>query len=249
MPLTSCISCLPQLTQALNCISSCVEQAGVPPAYPASVFLFTAAFSLVSFLVSLSFSARIRPFLAARILSLTFLSLSLFTALLTLNAPAVLHTLPFLLPIVAISSSILSYSLSFRLVTSQLRFLPLRHSPLNRSLVRWCRRLRLPRPALYIYFSKEPGAFAIDGFRKAVFLSDSLLARLSPREHHAVLLHELYHLSRHSGRLKNLARSFSLLPFPVHTLEKTEEKEIDHLLSAHRMDMAAIRKKLWGNRA
>lgn len=105
---------------------------------------------------------------------------------------------------------------------------------------------------MYVFFSKEPKAFVVDGFKKAIFLSDSLIERLDDKSIKAVLLHELYHLERGSGMLKNLLSSlsrlnFKILPVPIKELDRYEEEEIDKiLLERHRINMEQIKMRLWG---
>jgi len=111
--------------------------------------------------------------------------------------------------------------------------------------------LRIKVPNLYVFLSKEPKAFVVDSFKKAIFISDSLIEKLDENSIKVVLLHELYHLKRGTGMVKNLISSiatlnFKIIPVPIKELERYEEEKIDKiLLEKYGMDIEKVKSKLW----
>lgn len=243
----NCLYCVERyLHEIQSCTSNCLQQSGVQPEFAGGILFLTAGLAAVFFLFSFVFRDDLKKFLGFRLASIGFFSASLFTLGSIFGAPLVLKELAWLVPATGIGSFLISYFFSFYLMKRSYSA-----KEIKISVKRICRQLKIFTPKIFIFDSAEPKAFSVDGFRKAIFLSNSLLAKLSKKDLSAVLLHELYHLKRRSGAWKNFFSacqnlSFKILPLPIDLLEKREEKEIDkEILRKHGVDVEKIRDKLW----
>jgi len=247
----SCLYCIGQVSEIVSCTSSCLVSSSIPPLYPGSIIFGTAVLSIISFFLAFYFRDNLRKFVGFRLASIAFLSTAVFTLGLVFNGHFILKNLPIIIPAVGISSYLLSYLFSFYLVKFSYRPMKFENKNLQNFLSKISKRLRIKVPNLYVFLSKEPKAFAVDSFKKAIFISDSLIERLDENSIKAVLLHELYHLKRGTGIVKNLISSiatlnFKIIPSPVNELEKYEEEEIDNiLLKEYKIDIEKIKSKLW----
>lgn len=247
----ACVYCLGQLNEIVSCTTTCLASANITPAYPGSILFSSLSLSIVFFLAAFLFRNNLKKFIGFRLASIAFLSTAMFTLGLIFNGHFILKNLPFLIPAVGIGSYLFSYFLSFYLVKSYYRPIPFESKALQRFLSRFTKKLKVALPKLYVFISAEPRAFIVDGFKKAIFISDSLLEKLDEKSIRAVLLHELYHLKRGTGQLKNILSSIStlnlrLIPVPIKELERYEEEEIDKiLLKEYGIDIKKIKSKLW----
>jgi len=247
----SCLYCISQISELVICTSSCLASSGIPPSYPVGILFGSVALSITFFFSAFFFRNNLKKFIGFRLTSIAFLSTSIFTAGLIFNGHFILKNLPVIIPAVGIGSYILSYFLSFYLIKFSYKPIQFERRTLNSFSSRISKKLNIKIPKIYVFFSKEPKAFVVDGFKKAIFLSDSLIERLDDKSIKAILLHELYHLERGSGMLKNLLSSlsrlnFKILPVPIKELDRYEEEEIDRiLLEKHKIDMGSIKSKLW----
>jgi Zn-dependent protease with chaperone function len=247
----TCIHCLVQVNTILRCTSSCLTSANISPAYPGSILLSSAALSIAFFLLAIVFRNDLKKVIGFRIASIAFFSTALFTIGLIFNGHFVLKNLPFVIPAIGVGSYAISYFLSFYLIRISYRSVKLENKNLQNFVSNFSKQLKVKKPELYSFFSLEPKAFVVDGFKKAIFISESLMQKLDLFSIKAVLMHEIYHLKRRSGMLRNILSSlgnlgFRILPVPIKELERYEEEEIDKiLLQQHKINMDKIKRKLW----
>ncbi len=247
----SCLYCVSEASKIISCTSSCLANSNIPPAYPGSILLGSAALSIIFFFLALYFKNDLKKFIGFRLASIAFLSTAIFTVGLVFNGHFILKNLPFIIPAIGIGSYALSYFLSFYLVKFSYKPIRFENKTFRKFLVRITKRLNVDLPQVYVFISKEPKAFVVDGFKKAIFLSDSLIEKLDEKSIKGVLLHELYHLKRGSGMLKNFINSianinFKIIPVPINELERYEEGEIDKILmKKHGINIDKIKTKLW----
>lgn len=226
-----------------------MQQSGVDPQFAGGILYLTAALAAITFLFSFLFKNDLKRFLGFRLASIGFFASSVFTLGSVFGAPAILRELVWLVPAAGIGSFLVSYFLSFYLLKRNYRAEPL--PGMGKNLKNLSAKLKISAPKIFTFKSVEPRAFSVDGFRKAIFLSDNLVSKLGKKDLSAVLLHELYHLKRRSGAWKNFFSacqnlSLRILPLPIDLLEKKEEKEVDEIVAAeHGIDMSVVRKKLW----
>ncbi|HLE07459.1 MAG TPA: M48 family metalloprotease [archaeon] len=246
----NCLYCANQyLHEIQGCVSNCVQQSGVDPQFAGGILYLTAALAAITFLFSFLFKNDLKRFLGFRLASIGFFASSVFTLGSVFGAPAILRELVWLVPAAGIGSFLVSYFLSFYLLKRNYRAEPL--PGMGKNLKNLSAKLKISAPKIFTFKSVEPRAFSVDGFRKAIFLSDNLVSKLGKKDLSAVLLHELYHLKRRSGAWKNFFSacqnlSLRILPLPIDLLEKKEEKEVDEIVAAeHGIDMSVVRKKLW----
>ena len=232
----NCLYCANQyLHEIQGCVSNCVQQSGVDPQFAGGILYLTAALAAITFLFSFLFKNDLKRFLGFRLASIGFFASSVFTFSSR--------------KIAGIGSFLVSYFLSFYLLKRNYRAEPL--PGMGKNLKNLSAKLKISAPKIFTFKSVEPRAFSVDGFRKAIFLSDNLVSKLGKKDLSAVLLHELYHLKRRSGAWKNFFSacqnlSLRILPLPIDLLEKKEEKEVDEIVAAeHGIDMSVVRKKLW----
>ncbi len=249
---SSCLYCLSQLNDVASCTNSCLVISNIPPVYPESILFVSITLSVALFFAAFYFKNDLKRLIGFRLASIAFLSTALFTLGLIFNGHFILKNLPFIIPGIGIGSYLLSYLFSFYLVKFSYKPISFENKTYRRFLSRISKRLKIKVPSLYIFLSKEPKAFVVDGFRKAIFLSDSLVERLDKNSLNAVLLHEVYHLKRGTGVVKNLINSlatldFKIIPVPIKELERYEEEEIDKiLLRKHKVNIERVKSKLWG---
>ncbi len=211
----------------------------------------SAALSITFFFLAFYFKNNLKRFIGFRLISIAFLTTAIFTVGLVFNGHFILKNLPIIIPAVGISSYLISYFLSFHLIKFSYSTMAFESKTLQSFLSRISKKLNIRLPGIYIFFSREPKAFVVDGFKKAIFLSDSLVERLDRKSIKAILLHELYHLKRNTGMVKNLISSiatlnFKIMPVPINELDRYEEEEIDKILfEKYRIDMEQIKSKLW----
>src|SRR3989338_1198032 len=236
----NCLYCANQyLHEIQGCVSNCVQQSGVDPQVAGGGLYLTAALAAITFFFSFLFKNDLERFFAS----------SVFTLGSVFGAPAILRELVWLVPAAGIGSFLVSYFLSFYLLKRNYRAEPL--PGMGKNLKNLSAKLKISAPKIFTFKSVEPRAFSVDGFRKAIFLSDNLVSKLGKKDLSAVLLHELYHLKRSSGAWKNFFSacqnlSFKILPLPIDLLEKKEEREIDaEIFREHKIDTSKIRSRLW----
>ena len=248
---SSCLYCISKAYEIVSCTSSCLTNSNITPSYPGSVFFGTATLSIIFFLAAFYFKNDLKKFIGFRLASIAFLSTSIFTLGLIFNGLYILKNLPFIIPLVGIGSYFISYLFSFYFIRISYNAVVFENKTFQRFLTKFSRKLNVKTPRIFMFISKEPKAFVVDGLKKAIFISDSLIEKLNNNSMKAVLLHELYHLKRGTGNLKNLINSiatldFRIIPVPINELEKYEEEEVDKMLLAkHQIDMDAIKDKLW----
>ncbi len=247
----SCIYCIQEAYRLISCTSSCLTNSNIPPVYPWSILFSSTFLSFVLFLLTFHFKDNLKKFIGFRLVSMAFLSTAIFTLGLIFNGHFILQNLPFIIPLFGIGSYMLSYFFSYYLVKFSYKPMVFESKSLHKFISRISKKLKIQVPSIYIFFSGEPKAFVVDGFKKAIFISDSLIEKLDANSVKTVLLHELYHLKRGSGMIKNLINSisnlnFNLIPVPINELEKYEEEEIDRiLLEKHGRDIKRVKSKLW----
>ena len=245
----NCLHCANHFNVVQKCISNCLQSAGVQPEFAGYLLLITGALALAFFFFSFLFKNDLKKFLGFRLASIGFFASSIFTLGSAFGAPAILRELVWLVPAAGIGSFLVSHFFSFYLLKRNYRAEPL--AGMGKNLKALSAKLKISAPKIFIFNSKEPRAFSVDGFRKAIFLSDNLVSKLGKKDLSAVLLHELYHLKRRSGAWKNFFSaaqnlSFKILPLPIDLLEKKEEKEIDaEIFREHKIDTSKIRSRLW----
>ena len=248
---SSCLYCISQINDVVSCTNSCLVSSSIPPSYPTSILFGSIALSAAFFFFAFYFRHDLKRFIGFRLASIAFLSTAVFTLGLIFNGHFILKNLPFIIPGVAISSYLLSYILSFYLVKFSYKPIAFENKTFQGFLFKLSKKLNIRLPGMYVFFSKEPKAFVVDGLKKAIFISDSLIEKLDEKYIKAVLLHELYHLKRGTGMIKNLISSiatlnFKIIPVPIKELERYEEEEIDKiLLEKHGMDIEKVKSKLW----
>jgi len=247
----SCLYCIGQISEIVSCTSSCLTSANISPVYPGSIIFGSAVFSIVFFVLAFYFRNNLKRFIGLRLVSIAFLATAIFTVGLVFNGHFILKNLPMIIPGIGMSSYLISYFFSFHLIKFSYKPMPLEDKNLQESLLKISKKLNVRIPSMYVFFSKEPKAFVVDGFKKAIFISDSLIEKLDKNSIKAVLLHEVYHLKRHTGMIKNLINSiatlnFRIMPVPIKELDRHEEEEIDKiLLKRHKINMEQIKAKLW----
>src|SRR3989338_7095802 len=245
----NCLHCANHFNVVQKCISNCLQSAGVQPEFAGYLLLITGALALAFFFFSFLFKNDLKKFLGFRLASIGFFASSIFTLGSAFGAPAILRELVWLVPAAGIGSFLVSHFFSFYLLKRNYRAEPL--AGMGKNLKNLSAKLKISAPKIFTFKSVEPRAFSVDGFRKAIFLSDNLVSKLGKKDLSAVLLHELYHLKRRSGAWKNFFSacqnlSLRILPLPIDLLEKKEEKEVDEIVAAeHGIDMSVVRKKLW----
>jgi len=247
----ACVYCINQASEIISCTTSCLASANIPPAYPGSILLGSVVLSLTFFFLASYFRNNLKRFIGFRLIGLAFLSTAFFTVGLIFNGHYILKNLPMIIPLIGTGSYVLSYFLSFYLIRLSYKPMVFENNTFQEFLARISKKMDLKLPDIYVFFSKKPGAFAVDGFKKAIFISDSLIEKLDGKSIKAVLLHELYHLKRRTGMIKSLITSmatlnFRLMPVPINELDMYEEEEIDKiLLKEHGIDMEKVKSKLW----
>lgn len=248
----SCLYCIEQLYTIASCTSSCLTNSNIQPTYPGSILFGSVFLSIAFLLLSFFYRNNLKKFIGFRIASIAFLTAAIFTIGLIFNGHFILKNLPIVIPLVAGGSYLLSYFLSFYFIRISHKLIPLEVKSFHRFVSKISRKIGINTPNVYVFFSNEPKAFAVDGFKKGIFISDSLVEKLDKNSIKAVLLHELYHLKKGTGVLKNFLSSiatlnFRIIPVPINQLERYEEEEIDKiLLDKYKVDMNKIKTKLWG---
>lgn len=239
------------MSEIISCTSSCLTSSNISPTYPGSILLGSATLSIIFFFLAIYFKNDLKKFIGFRFASIAFLSTAIFTLGLIFNGHFILKNLTFIIPAIGIGSYTLSYFLSFYFIRFSYKPIKFENKTFRKFLIRITKRLNVGLPQVYVFISKEPKAFAVDGFKKAIFLSDSLIEKLDEKSIKGVLLHELYHLKRGTGMAKNFINSFAnlnfkIMPVPINELERYEEGEIDKILmKKHRIDIEKIKAKLW----
>lgn len=247
----ACIYCLGEMAELVSCTATCLANSNISPTYPGSILLGSISLSAISFFLAFHFKNNLKRLIGFRLASIAFLSTAIFTLGLIFNGHFILRNLPVIIPAVGIGSYSLSYLLSFYLVKISYKPMLFENKTFGKFLARFSKELNIKLPSLYVFISKEPKAFAVDGFKKAIFLSDSIIERLDTNSIKAILLHEMYHLKRGTGVLKNIINSistlnFKIIPVPINELDRYEEEEIDKiLLKNHGIDIDKIKLKLW----
>jgi len=245
----NCLHCANHFNVVQKCISNCLQSAGVQPEFAGYLLLITGALALAFFFFSFLFKNDLKKFLGFRLASIGFFASSIFTLGSAFGAPAILRELAWLVPAAGIGSFLISYFFSFYLLKRNYKAEPL--AGMGKNLKALSAKLKISCPKIFTFKSAEPRAFSVDGFRKAIFLSDNLVSKLGKKDLSAVLLHELYHLKRRSGAWKNFFSAaqnltFKILPLPIDLLEKKEEREIDaEIFREHKIDTSKIRSRLW----
>src|SRR3989344_2980858 len=248
----NCLYCANQYLREIHgCVSNCVQQSGVDQQFAGGILYAAAALAAITFLFSFLFRNDLKKFLGFRLASIGFFASAIFTLGSAFGAPAILRELAWLVPAAGIGSFLISYFFSFYLLKRNYKAEPL--AGMGKSLKALSAKLKISAPKIFIFNSKEPRAFSVDGFRKAIFLSDNLVSKLGKKDLSAVLLHELYHLKRRSGAWKNFFSAaqnltFKIFPLPIDLLEKKEEREIDaEIFREHKINTSKIRSRLWEN--
>ncbi len=222
--------------------------------YPEGVLAGSIALSVAFFILAFYFRNDLKKVVGFRLASIAFFATAIFTVGLIFNGHFILKNLPIVIPLIGIGSYSVSYFLSFYLIKNSYRSSQISDKRILIYISKISRKLKIKPPKLYQFISKEPRAFLVDGYRKAIFLSNTLLKELDFASLKAVILHELYHLKRRSGMFKNLANAlgnlnFRILPVPIEELEQIEEKEIDKILEKnHGINLNEVRKKLYGKK-
>ncbi len=244
----NCLYCANEYVGKLTgCVSNCLQSSGVEPQFAGGILYLTAALAAIFFLFSFLFKDDLKKFLGFRLASIGFFGAALFSLISIFTFHTTFKSLPLLIPAVGIGSYLISYFFSFNILKRTYGAQELRKINVKNI----SSKLKISTPKIFTFKSAEPRAFSVDGFRKAVFLSDNLVSKLSKKDLSAVLLHELYHLKRRSGAWKNFFSaaqnlSLNILPLPIDLLEKKEEKEIDEIIFAeHGINTREIREKLW----
>jgi|GEM_PF-2889081 len=244
----ACFYCLTE-TDFVSCTTSCLGEAGIVPAFPGTILFGSLLLAFAFFILALHFRKDLKKFVGLKLASIAFASTTIFVTGLVFGGHTILKELPILIPAFGIGSYMLTHFFSFYLVKASYK--TIRFGGKEDVLSKLSRAVGVKAPKLYVIFDKVPRAFSIYGFRKAIFISDSLLEKLNSKEIETVLLHELYHIKRKTGLFKNIINTlsnlnFRLIPAPVAELEHYEEKEIDKiLLKKHRIDTNLVRRKLW----
>lgn len=250
---SNCLYCLSQLEQTPVCVSQCLVNNSIQPQFPAAVLFGSLFIALILFVLAVKFRGNLKQFIGMRILSIGFFVAAIFTIGLVFNGHAILREIPLAIFGVGLVSYAVPYFFSLSLVRSNYKSVPFLCPSTSKFVQDMGKKFGLNSLKLFLFFSKEPKAFSVDGFRKAVFLSDSLIQKLDQKEVEAVILHELQHLKRKSGLLKNFIASIrnlslKVIPAPIAELEKYEEAEIDKILEEKfGVNTNAIREKLWGS--
>lgn len=247
----ACIYCLGEMAEVVSCTATCLANSNISPTYSGGILFGSVSLSAISFFLTLHFRNNLKRLIGFRLASISFLSTAIFTLGLIFNGHFILKNLPIIIPAIGIGSYSLSYLLSFYLIKISYKPMLFESKTFRKFLARFSKELNIKLPSLYVIISKEPKAFVVDGFKKAIFLSDSIIERLDTNSIKAILLHEMYHLKRGTGVLKNIINSistlnFKIIPVPINELERYEEKEIDRiLLSKHGINIRKIKKCLW----
>ncbi|MBI3412899.1 MAG: M48 family metalloprotease [Candidatus Aenigmarchaeota archaeon] len=247
----ACLYCLGEIAEVVSCTATCLANSNIPPAYPGSILFGSASFSAIFFFLAFHFRNNVKRLIGFRLAGIAFLSTAIFTLGLIFSGHLILKNLPMIIPAIGIGSFSVSYLLSFYLVKLSYKPMLFENKTFRKFLARFSKELNIKLPSLYVFISKEPKAFVVDGFKKAIFISDSIIERLGTNSIKAVLLHELYHLKRGTGVLKNIINSisnlnFKIIPVPIKELERYEEEEIDRiLLIKHGINIGKIKKCLW----
>lgn len=247
----ACLYCIGQVSEIVSCTVSCLASSNIQPRYPGAILFGSTALSIAFFFLAFYFKNNLKKFIGFRLASIAFLSTAIFTVGLIFNGHFILKNLPIIIPAVGIGSYLLSYFLSFYLVKFSYKSMPFENKTFQKFMSRISKKLQIRLPKIYVFFSKEPKAFVVDGFKKAIFISDSMIERLDEKSIKAVILHELYHLKRGTCMLKNFLSSLGnlnlkIVPVPINELDKYEEEEIDKiLLKRHRIDINKIKSRLW----
>lgn len=247
----ACLYCIGQVSEIVSCTVSCLASSNIQPRYPGAIVFGGTALSIAFFFLAFYFKNNLKKFIGFRLVSIAFLSTAIFTVGLIFNGHFILKNLPIIIPAVGIVSYSLSYFLSFYLVKFSYKSMPFENKTFQKFMSRISKKLQIRLPKTYVFLSKEPKAFVVDGFKKAIFISDNLIERLDEKSIKAVLLHELYHLKRHTGMVRNFLSSistlnFKMLPAPINELDRYEEEEIDKiLLKKHGINMEKIKSRLW----
>ncbi len=240
-----------QINEIISCTNTCLASSSIVPAYPTSILVGSLALSLISFMVAFYFRNDLKKFIGLRLTSLAFLSTAVFTVGLIFNGHFILKNLPILIPAVGIGSYLISYFFSFYLIKFSYKPIFFQSKKLQNHLSKFSKKLKVKVPSMYVFFSKDPKAFVVDGSKQAIFLSDSLVEKLDDKSLKAVLLHELYHLKRHTGMIKNFINSVStlnlrIMPVPINELDMYEDEEIDKILMRkYKINMEKIKMRLW----
>lgn len=248
MAAESCLYCFGQAAGIFSCTGSCLASAGIAPAYPGTALFVAVGLGLGAFAASFLFRSAAKKFIGLRLLSIASFVVALFITGLVFSGHFILKNLPILIPAVGVGSYMLSYFLSFYILRHSYRAIKLSVDFISTYVKRTAKKLGIVPPQVYLFRSPEPKAFIVDGYRKALFISNRLLSDLDRPSLSAVILHELYHLKRKSGAIKNIFSSLGLriLPVPIKELELYEEEEIDRiLLERHDIDMEKIKRRLW----
>lgn len=246
----ACFYCLSQTSEIVTCVNSCLLNSGISPTYPTGILIGSAFLSITFLFLGAFFKNDIKKFIGFRLLSIAFLATSLFTLGLIFHGHFILKNLPIVIPLMGLLSYIGSYFFSYYIIRISHKPLPFSSNSLHIYLQKLSKKLGVNTPKLCIFFSREPKAFVVDGFKKAIFISYNLIEKMDEKSIKAILLHELYHLKRHSGILKNFVNSlanlnFRIIPVPLKELEKYDEEEVDKLLlKKHRIDIKKIKRKL-----
>lgn len=248
---TSCLYCLAEASKLFSCTNTCLLQSNISPVTAGSFLGGGILLSIISVLFALAFKNDIKKVLGFRLLGIASLATTIFTVGFVFNGHLILKNLPILIPTIGIGSYIISYFFSFYFIKTTHKSMEVDDKKILNFTSKISKNLNVTKPSMYKFISKEPRAFLVDGNKKAIFLSNSLIERLDSKSLKAVILHELYHLKRRSGMLKNLVSSlgnlnFRLLPVPIEEFEQIEEKEIDKILmKRHRIDINKIRRKIY----
>ena len=246
----TCFYCLSEASRLFSCVNSCLNNSNIQPSFPAEILAASVALTGLFLFLALYFRYDIKKTVGFRLAGIASFSTAVFTVGLVFGGHFILKSLPWLIPSAGIGSYLISYFFSFYLVKKSYKSVKMENE-FSDYLKKLCKNLKVKVPSLHVFLSKEPKAFVVDGFKKAIFLSDSLIDRLDEKSIKAVLLHEVYHLKRRSGILKNLVSSFAnlnfrIIPVPIDELEKREEEEIDKIiLKRHGADIQKIKDRLW----
>ncbi len=244
----SCLYCLSKLSEAFGCVNTCLEQSEIQPSFPGSMLMITGSLAILLFVSSLYFRKDLKRFIFMRTGSVAFVFTAFFILSLVFNGHFILKKLSILIPIVGLFIYLISHFFSFYFIMLSYRTMPFEAK--KKFIKEFSASIGVDVPRLYVVFDKYPRAFSVYGFRKAVFLSDTLIEKLDDCEIDAVLMHELYHLKRKTGVFKNILNSFGNLNFklfspPIAELERYEEEEVDKfLLGEFNINMQKIREKL-----